>query len=231
MAVTISLMLSGNCAFIQGLANVVAQLLGSVVAAGMLWGVIPNGGNSSLGSNIREQGCGALGLGLAWPGLGRWQQRRVHKRRPAGQPVNASCPRTPSLPPPLHAVSPGFSRGEALLGEAIMTCFLCYVVHMTAVDVRSVGNKGFAPIAIGFTVLLGHAVLLPVDGCSINPSRSFGPAAISGTWDNFWIFVAGPIIGGIIAGVRCTPAGSSALVWCNQRARMHRCWMRAAAPP
>ena len=35
-------------------------------------------------------------------------------------------------------------------------------VHMTAVDVRSVGNKGFAPLAIGFTVFLGHAVLLNV---------------------------------------------------------------------
>lgn len=44
----------------------------------------------------------------------------------------------------------------------VMTCFLCFVVHMTAVDVRSVGNKGFAPMAIGFTVVLGHAVLLPV---------------------------------------------------------------------
>ncbi len=41
-------------------------------------------------------------------------------------------------------------------------CFLCFIVHMTAVDVRSVGNKGFAPLAIGTTVLLGHAVLLPV---------------------------------------------------------------------
>lgn len=59
-------------------------------------------------------------------------------------------------------MSPGFTNGEALLGEAVMTAFLCYIVHMTAVDVRSVGNKGFAPLAIGFTVLLGHAVLLPV---------------------------------------------------------------------
>ncbi|PRW39300.1 Aquaporin-1 [Chlorella sorokiniana] len=147
-AVTVSLMLSGNCALIQGIANIAAQLGGSCVAAGILYGVVPNGGASSLGSNI---------------------------------------------------ISPGFSTSEAMLGEAVMTCFLCFIVHMTAVDVRSVGNKGFAPLAIGTTVLLGHAVLLPVDGCSINPARSFGPAAVSGTWGNFWVFIAGPLIGAVVS--------------------------------
>ena len=111
----------------------------------------------------------------------------------------------PTPAPACLAVSPGFNDGEVLLGEAVMTAFLCFVVHMTAVDVRSVANKvgpggvfvlgrglggqrnqthcgvaaaartaraqlrralpaaqGFAPLAIGFTVLLGHAVLLPV---------------------------------------------------------------------
>ncbi|EFN51312.1 hypothetical protein CHLNCDRAFT_17655, partial [Chlorella variabilis] len=75
-----------------------------------------------------------------------------------------------------------------------------HTVHMTAVDVRSVAQKGLAPLAIGMTVFLGHAVLLAVDGCSINPTRSFGPAAISGTWDNFWIFVVGPIVGAMFSG-------------------------------
>lgn len=27
----------------------------------------------------------------------------------------------------LPAVSPGFTKGQALLGEMVMTCFLCYV--------------------------------------------------------------------------------------------------------
>ncbi|KAI7836311.1 hypothetical protein COHA_009819 [Chlorella ohadii] len=147
-AVTISLALSGNCALLQAVANILAQLGGSCLAAGLLYGVVPNGGGSSLGSN---------------------------------------------------AISKGFTTGEVVLGEAVMTCFLCFIVHMTAVDVRSVGNKGFAPLAIGTTVLLGHAVLLPVDGCSINPARSFGPAAVSGTWSNFWVFIVGPIIGAVVS--------------------------------
>lgn len=63
MAVTISLMLSGNCGIIQAVANICAQLIGSLLAAGLLYGVIPNGGASSLGSNIGASSaacCSAL---------------------------------------------------------------------------------------------------------------------------------------------------------------------------
>ena len=63
----------------------------------------------------------------------------------------------------------------------------CYVVHMCAVDKTSAsGENGLAPLAIGFAVFLGHSVLIPLDGCSINPARSLGPAVVSGTWTNFW---------------------------------------------
>lgn len=54
MAVTASLLLSGNCGLIQGVANICAQLVGSLLAAGLLYGVVPDGGASSLGSNIGE---------------------------------------------------------------------------------------------------------------------------------------------------------------------------------
>lgn len=47
--------------------------------------------------------------------------------------------------------------------------------------------------------LQAHAVLLPVDGCSINPARSFGPAVVAGVWHHFYIFVFGPIAGAILA--------------------------------
>ena len=84
--------------------------------------------------------------------------------------------------------------GSALLGEIVMTAFLCFTVHMTACT-RPNDVSPMAPLAIGFAVFLGHCVLIPVDGCSINPARSLGPAIISGTWKQFWIFVAGPFAG------------------------------------
>lgn len=42
----------------------------------------------------------------------------------------------------------------------------------------------------GFAVFCAHAVMLPIDGCSINPARSLGPAIVSGTWPgSFWVFM------------------------------------------
>jgi len=48
-------------------------------------------------------------------------------------------------------------------------------------------------------------VAVPVDGCSINPTRSFGPAALahgtpgcSAVFNDHWVFWVGPIIGGVL---------------------------------
>lgn len=99
-----------------------------------------------------------------------------------------------------NSVSPGFSSGNAVLAEAVMTFVLCYVVHLTAIDKNSPpSTNGLAPIAIGFAVFLGHTVLIPLDGCSINPARSFGPALVANKWDDYWIFVVGPLIGAVLS--------------------------------
>eukprot|EP01024_Parvocaulis_polyphysoides_P070478 TRINITY_DN8698_c0_g1_i1.p1 TRINITY_DN8698_c0_g1~~TRINITY_DN8698_c0_g1_i1.p1 ORF type:complete len:412 (-),score=43.56 TRINITY_DN8698_c0_g1_i1:190-1335(-) len=95
-----------------------------------------------------------------------------------------------------NSLSAGVSVGNAVIGEAFLTFVLMSVVLLIGKD----ENKGItAPIAIGFTVFIAHGVLLPIDGCSINPARSFGPALASKNWDNFWVFVVGPIIGTFFA--------------------------------
>ena len=35
----------------------------------------------------------------------------------------------------------------------------------------------------------------------MNPARWFGPALASGSWDNWYVWIIGPIAGGIIAAV------------------------------
>lgn len=147
-AVTVSLLLSGNCGLGQAIGNIIAQFAGAIMGSLLLWGT----------TSMRDGGLGANG------------------------------------------VSPHFSNGNAILGEAVMTFFLCYVVHLTAIDKNSPpSTNGLAPIAIGFAVFLGHAVLIPLDGCSINPARSFGPALVAGKWHGYWIFVVGPLIGAVLS--------------------------------
>jgi glycerol uptake facilitator-like aquaporin len=51
------------------------------------------------------------------------------------------------------------------------------------------------------TLFLCHLVAVPIDGCSVNPARSFGTAVVSVTWENHWIFWVAPLIGGCAAGV------------------------------
>ena len=99
-----------------------------------------------------------------------------------------------------NIISPGVGFGNALLGEIVMTCVLCMVVLETGRNKHSAISKSFAPLAIGFAVFCAHAVLLPIDGCSINPARSLGPAIVTSTWpSNFWVFVVGPYIGAFCA--------------------------------
>ena len=113
-----------------------------------------------------------------------------------------------------------------------MTFLLLFVVFEVAVNKKS-EMFNVAPIAIGFAVFVAvchpkppthrdprinalastchlvaaaqHLVCLPVTGCSINPTRSFGPALVAtlngskGLWDYMWIFWLGPIFGAVLA--------------------------------
>jgi len=109
-----------------------------------------------------------------------------------------------------NGVGEGWNHFGALIGEVVGTFVLCFTVLNTAVDTATVANRQMACLAIGLSVFLAHSVLIPIDGCSINPTRSFGPALVSAgrnkgksdaksTFADMWIFWLGPLTGAAIA--------------------------------
>ena len=87
-----------------------------------------------------------------------------------------------------NEIATSVGLGNALAGEVIMTAVLVTVVLETAVNQRKEISRSQAPLAIELAVFCTHAVPLPVDGCSVNPARSLGPAIVYGTWPNFYNF-------------------------------------------
>jgi MIP family channel proteins len=99
----------------------------------------------------------------------------------------------PSQPAELGATVPSVGVGSALVYEAILSAFLMFVIMAVATDTRAVGAA--AAIAIGGTIGFDALFGGPVTGASMNPARSLGPALVSGTWTDFWIYVVGPVLG------------------------------------
>lgn len=85
----------------------------------------------------------------------------------------------------------------ALLTEILLTMFFVFVV-LGATSKFGVSN--LAGLAIGIALGLVNIVGIPVDNCSVNPARSFGPALFApNAWGDFWIMVVGPLAGAILA--------------------------------
>ncbi|VAI89103.1 unnamed protein product [Triticum turgidum subsp. durum] len=99
-------------------------------------------------------------------------------------------------------VNPAVTFGLALGGQiTILTGIFYWVAQLLGAIVGAFLVHTIAPIAIGFIVGANILVAGPFSGGSMNPARSFGPAVASGDFTNIWIYWAGPLIGGGLAGV------------------------------
>jgi aquaporin Z len=89
--------------------------------------------------------------------------------------------------------SPHVTAPTAVALEAILTLLLLTVILGTADRYRVVGPD--AALAVGATIALCGLIALRIDGASMNPARSLGPALIAGDLGDAWIYVIGPFIG------------------------------------
>jgi aquaporin Z len=94
----------------------------------------------------------------------------------------------------------GYSLMAALLCEVVMT-FMFLLIILGSTDPRV--PAGFAPLPIGFALVLIHLISIPVTNTSVNPARSTGPAIIVGGWalQQLWLFWVAPIVGAALAGL------------------------------
>ena len=123
---------------------IVAQLVGAVLAASLLYGLFGKVG----------------GLGTTMPG-------------------------------------PGVTEMQALVLEIVLTIGLVSTILGTASRAQNIGP--LAALGVGGYIVLAGLWSAPISGTSMNPARSIGPAIVLGNFSHLWLYIAGPIVGGLIA--------------------------------
>jgi aquaporin Z len=94
----------------------------------------------------------------------------------------------------------GYELGAVIIAEVVFTAILVLVVMGAT---RSTMPAGFAAIPIGFTLALVHLISIPIDNTSVNPARSFATAIFADgfAFEQLWVFIVFPVIGGVIGAV------------------------------
>ena len=82
--------------------------------------------------------------------------------------------------------------------EAILTFFLVNAVLNAGISGKATIPGGLAiGLTLTFCILMGG----PLTGASLNPARSIGPAVATGDFTSLWVYLVGPAIGGVAAGL------------------------------
>lgn len=83
--------------------------------------------------------------------------------------------------------------------EALITFLLVFVIAAVATDKRVPAT--IAGPAIGFALVASVLIGGPSTGGAVNPVRALGPMIASLTFTSFWVYIVGPVVGGIAAAV------------------------------
>ena len=147
-----------------------AVTLGMAATGKFAWKSVP----VYLGAQLVGAILGALGTWLAFGGPGR-----IEAKLAATYPAQ------------------GVGDLQAFLLEILITFVLVFVVMSVATDDRA--PAPIAPIAVGFALAVGVFIAGPVTGGAVNPVRALGPMIVAGDLTSAWLYILGPIIGGVLA--------------------------------
>ena len=147
-----------------------AVTLGMATTGQFPWKSVP----AYLGAQLVGAVLGAVGTWIAFGGPGRSEAN-------------------------LAATYPARGVGDlqAFVLEILITFILVFVVVAVATDSRA--PAAIAPIAVGFALAVGVFIAGPVTGGAVNPVRALGPMLVAGDLTSAWLYILGPIIGGVLA--------------------------------
>lgn len=91
----------------------------------------------------------------------------------------------------------GYSALGAFVMETVLTLGLVSVILGTASGAQNVGI--FGAVGVGAYIALAGLWGSPISGASMNPARTFGPDLVSLNFTSYWVYVAGPLLGALLA--------------------------------
>jgi aquaporin NIP len=90
---------------------------------------------------------------------------------------------------------------QSFIMETVLTFLLMLVILSVSTGAKEKGIT--AGVAIGAVIGLEAMFAGPVSGASMNPARSLAPALMSGHCEHLWLYLAGPILGALLATPAC----------------------------
>ena len=95
----------------------------------------------------------------------------------------------------------GYGSGFALCAVVLFELIATFIFVRVTLEVTKNPNL-YAGAIVGIALLSFHLVGIQIDGTSLNPARSFGPALFAGgqALNQLWVFIVVPLVGGLLAG-------------------------------
>ena len=90
-----------------------------------------------------------------------------------------------------------YTSFDAFLMETVLTLGLVSVILGTASGAQNLGM--FGALGVGGYIALAGLWGSPISGASMNPARTFGPDLVSADFTAYWVYVAGPLLGAVLA--------------------------------
>jgi aquaporin Z len=87
----------------------------------------------------------------------------------------------------------GITDVGALIMETVATA-----AFLAVILAASKRTPALAALAIPLTLVAIHFAIASLSGASVNPARSLGSAIVGGDLSSIWIYIVGPIVGGIL---------------------------------